>query len=224
MRYALLLVSLLLTGHAHASLGIDRSILAFQPGNPPRQDVIASNSGDTNLFLEVEVLEVTNPGTDQEQRTIVRDPESIGFIAAPRRLMVPPGGRRPIRLMNLNGHGDVERVYRVNVKPVMPPAESRGMGVRLIVAYQVLVFVAPKKSVVSLDSRREGNKLTLINNGNVNILLSNGEQCPMVYSQDCDPVNGTRLYPGNRAVIELPRPAPAEFDVEADGKRLRQRF
>lgn len=224
MRYALLLVAMLLASHSHASLGIDRSILVFEPGNPPRQDVIAGNSGDTNLFLEVEVLEVSDPGTDKEQRTVVRDPESIGFVAAPRRLMVPPGGRRPIRLMNLNGHGDVERVYRVNVKPVMPPAETRGMGVRLIVAYQVLVFVAPKKSVVSLDSQRDGNKLTLINNGNVNILLSNGAQCPMANSQDCDPVQGKRLYPGNQTVIELPRSAPVEFDVEADGKRLRQRF
>lgn len=224
MRYALLLATLLLASHAHASLGIDRSILVFEAGKAPRQDVIAGNSGDTNLFLEVEVLEVTDPGTDQEQRTVVRDPESIGFVAAPRRLMVPPGGRRPVRLMNLNGHGDVERVYRVNIKPVMPPAESSGMGVRLIVAYQVLVFIAPKKSVVSLDSQRDGNKLTLTNNGNVNILLSNGEQCQMVNSQDCDPVQGRRLYPGNQVVIELPRPAPVEFGVEADGKRLRQRF
>lgn len=224
MRYALLLAAFLLTGHAHASLGIDRSILIFESGKAPRQDVIASNSGSTNLFLEVEVLEVTNPGTDQEQRTVVRDPESIGFVAAPRRLMVPPGGRRPVRLMNLNGHGDAERVYRVNIKPVVPPAESSGMGVRLIVAYQVLVFVAPKESVVSLQSQRDGNKLTLTNNGNVNILLSNGEQCPMVNSADCDQVHGKRLYPGNQVVIELPRSAPVEFDVEADGKRLRQRF
>ncbi len=224
MRYALLLAALVLASHAHASLGIDRSILLFESGKAPRQDVIASNSGTTNLFLEVEVLEVTDPGTDQEQRTVVRDPESIGFVAAPRRLMVPPGGRRPVRLMNLIGHGDVERVYRVNIKPVMPPAESSGMGVRLIVAYQVLVFVAPKKSVVSLQSQRDGNKLTLTNDGNVNVLLGNGEQCLMVNSRDCDPVQGKRLYPGNQIVIELPHAAPVEFDVEADGKRLRQRF
>ena len=224
MRYTLLLATLLLTGHAHAALGIDRSILVFESGKAPRQDVIAGNSGETNLFLEVEVLEVTSPGTEHEQRTVVRDPESIGFVAAPRRLMVPPGGRRPVRLMNLNGHGEVERVYRVNIKPVLPPAESSGMGVRLVVAYQVLVFVAPKKSVVSLESHRDGNRLTLSNNGNVNVLLSNGSQCLMVNAQDCDPVQGRRLYPGNQVVIELPSAAPVEFDVEADGKRLRQRF
>ena len=146
-----LLTTLLLSPAALASLSIDRSILLFAAGESPRQDVMAGNDADSNLFLGVEVLEVLNPGTEQEQRNVVRDPESIGFIAAPRRLMVPPNSRRPVRLMNLNGHGDMERVYRVNIKPVLPPAETQGMGVRIVIAYQVLVFVSPEKVSVDLQ-------------------------------------------------------------------------
>ena len=76
-------------GYAHASLGIDRSILIFESGKAPRQDVIASNSGSTNLFLEVEVLEVTDPGSDQEQPAVVIDPESIGLVAAQAAPVMP---------------------------------------------------------------------------------------------------------------------------------------
>lgn len=220
----LLLTALLLSPAALASLSIDRSILLFAAGESPRQDVMAGNDGDTNLFLEVEVLEVLNPGTEEEQRNVVRDPESIGFVAAPRRLMVPPNSRRPVRLMNLNGHGDVERVYRVNIKPVLPPAETQGMGVRIVIAYQVLVFVSPEKVSVDLQGRREGNQLTLTNQGNVNVMLTNGRQCSESNPADCDEVKGKRLYPGNSMVIELPRTTAVEFEVEADGKRQVRRF
>ena len=51
----LLLTALLLSPAALASLSIDRSILLFAAGESPRQDVMAGNDGDTNLFLEVEV-------------------------------------------------------------------------------------------------------------------------------------------------------------------------
>jgi P pilus assembly chaperone PapD len=219
-----LLIGLLTTPAAVASLAIDRAILVFEAGKSPRQDVMASNAGDTNLFLEVEVLEVVNPGTDQEQRNVVRDPESIGFVAAPRRLMVPPRSRRPVRLMNITGHGDVERVYRVNIKPVLPPAETEGMGVRIVVAYQVLVFVAPKRIDVRLDGRRDGNRLTLRNTGNVNLMLANGRQCTMINGSDCIDVPGRRLYPGNTAVIELPNANPVTFEVDANGQRQIRQF
>ena len=219
-----LLASLLASPAALASLAIDRSILVFETGKSPRQDVMASNAGDTNLFLEVEVLEVISPGTDQEQRNVVRDPESIGFVAAPRRLMVPPQGRRPVRLMNINGHGDVERVYRVNIKPVLPPAETEGLGVRIVVAYQVLVFVAPKTIDVRLEGQRDGNRLTLRNTGNVNLMLANGRQCTMINGSDCVEVQGRRLYPGNSVVIELPSANPVTFEVDANGQRQIRQF
>ncbi|MFN3714226.1 MAG: molecular chaperone [Alcanivoracaceae bacterium] len=221
---SLLLLPLITSLPAQGALSIDRALLVFEPGKPARQDVNAGNSGENNLFLEVEVLEVTRPGTPEEERQAIRDPESIGFIAAPRRLMVPPGGKRPVRMMNLIGHGDTERVYRVNIRPVLPPVESSGLGVRIVVAYQVLVFVAPRQTRVELNARREGNRLLLTNRGNVNILLSNGSHCPMLGALDCDDLKGRRLYPGNEWVVELPGNGPVQFDVETGGKRNRQSF
>jgi P pilus assembly chaperone PapD len=218
------LICLLAAQFAHAGLTIDRAMVVFEPGKSSRQDVNAGNNGSANLFLEVEVLEVSNPGTPEEDRQVVRDPESIGFIAAPRRLMVPPGSKRPVRMMNLVGHGDSERVYRVNIRPVLPPAETSGMGVRIVVAYQVLVFVAPRQTRVELDTRREGNRLLLTNRGNVNILLSNGSHCPLPGALNCDELQGRRLYPGNEWTVDLPGNGPVQFDVEAGGKRSRQNF
>lgn len=201
----LLLATLLMASvQGHAAMILDRTILTFAAGEPPRHDVSVTNPDNENLYIEVSVLEVTNPGTPEETREVVKDPESIGLIAAPRLLMVPPGGRRNIRLVNLNGHGDSERVYRVNVTPTPPPAEAEGLAIRFLIAYQLLIFVEPETPVKNLVATRNGNVLQLHNDGNVNVFLSHGQQCQSKDKESCTEVTGTRLYPGNRKDIELP--------------------
>jgi P pilus assembly chaperone PapD len=107
--------------------------------------------------------------------------------------------------VNLEGHGDTEKVYRVDLRPVAPPEQMDSTGVRVLVGYQLLVFVAPAQTGVSLEGQRDGKSLTLTNKGNVNVLLHEGEQCPPSPStQPCEPVQGRRLYPGNRFSSPLP--------------------
>lgn len=226
--FLLFLLVVTLSGPASASMLIDRSILTFEAGSPSRQDVTVTNPTEDTMFLEVEVLQVTDPGTDDERREVVRDPASIGLIAAPRRLAIPAGGRRLVRLVNLDGHGDTERVYRVNITPIQPPAEAgeeRQIGLRIVVAYQLLIFVAPETARSGLEARREGNQLHLHNTGNVNVLLGDGRQCRGgLEGSDCESVTGRRLYPGNQTVLELPMDEAVSFQVETAGQRSRRRF
>lgn len=223
MRSLLLILSLLLSLTAHASMLVDRTILTFEPGAAPRHDVSITNPDNENLYIEVTVLDVANPGTEQETRTPVKDPESIGLVAAPRLLMIPAGGRRTVRLVNLNGHGDSERVYRVNITPVAPPIETKGMAIRVLIGYQVLVFVAPQKPQPNLVGRRKSNILTLENQGNVNLMLSDGQQCPTITLDSCAEITGRRLYPGNRYQIELPNNGPLFFRVtDGDASQMRE--
>lgn len=226
LRYAVALMGVLGWGAAGAAMVIDRAVIDFAADAPPRQDVLVANPDEQPLFVDIQVLDVRNPGTEEEARVPVRDPEAIGLIATPRRLMVPAGGQRLVRLVNLNGHGDSERVYRVNLKPVSGPVESEQMGVRVMVGYQLLVFVAPEQARVSLDAERRGKRLHLRNDGNVNVRLFQGRQCPggMSREADCVELKGRRLYPGNDHVIKLPYDAPVEFSVMADGKSSRRRF
>ncbi len=222
MRTLLLIPALLLSLSVHASMIVDRTILTFEPGAAPRHDVSVTNPDSENLYIEITVLDVTNPGTEEEARTPVKDPESIGLVAAPRLLMIPAGGRRTVRLVNLDGHGDTERVYRVNITPVPPPIEAKGMAIRVMIGYQVLVFVAPQTAKPELVGKRSGNTLTLENRGNVNLMLSDGQQCPTVTRDSCADIAGKRLYPGNRLAIELPNNGPVFFRV-TDGDHTQMR-
>lgn len=221
----LLLPGLIWTG-AHGAMSINRAVITFTPDDSPREDVVVSNPDEEALYIDVQVLDVLKPGTDEEERNVVKDPESIGLIATPRRLRVPPGGERLVRLVNLNGHADRERVYRVNLKPMSGPVESEQMGVRVLVGYQLLVFVEPREADVDLKAERDGKELMLHNRGNVNVRLHQGEQCPPepVQDDECREVSGLRLYPGNREVLELPREGPVTFSVTAAGESRKRRF
>lgn len=231
-RLVLAVLLMLLTPLVQASMVLDRSILVFAAGDAPRQDVTITNPDPETMFVEVEVLEVRHPGTDKEERLVVRNPEEIGFIATPTRLVLPSGASRIIRLVNLAGHGDTERVYRVNVKPVAAPEEEtpagdkeKRMSIKILIAYQLLIFVDPQQRNVLVEGRRDGNRLYLANKGNVNSYLYDGRQCKEGEPQaQCATLQAVRLYPGNEKVLTLPRDQAIEFQVEAAGQHNRQRF
>ena len=239
LRRILIIISGLMLQPAVAGIYVDKSIITFESGDALRQDVIISNPDPERAFVEVQVLEVNDPGTDDETRKVVKDPESIGLIASPRRLMIPPSSQRVIRLVSLNGFQDSEQVYRVNVRPVAGAVESDKMAVMVLVTYQLLVFVEPDRVVVNLEADRDGDILTLHNTGNVNVLLYDGQQCeadseaersdaasasvealinPENVEDNCVEVNSKRLYPGNQVSMTLPRSAPVTFRMTAAGE------
>ncbi len=79
-RYFLLIVLLALcspwtspTSQAAGGMLLNRSIVVFKPGQPPRQDATILNQEDENLYINIEILEVRNPGTEQSaSRAIIR--------------------------------------------------------------------------------------------------------------------------------------------------------
>lgn len=226
MRLLLAILTLCLAAWSQATIMIDRAVLDFPVDQPPRQDVVVTNPDPEPAFLEVEVLEVRHPGTADETRTVVKNPEALGLVASPRRLMVPPGAQRIIRLVSLKGHLDEEQVYRVNVRPAAGKVESDTMAVKILVAYQLLVFIAPRKADMALEGKRDGQSLTLKNTGNVNVSLHHGRQCPPGESAPgaCAEAPGHRLYPGNEITLQLPRNAPVEYSLTAAGSTSMRRF
>ncbi|MDX1803619.1 MAG: fimbria/pilus periplasmic chaperone [Alcanivorax sp.] len=208
-----------------ATMQVDRAIVHFPAGQPPRQDVVIRNPDDTPLFVDVRILTVTHAGTAQEKRELVKDPNAVSLIATPRRVMVPPGGLRRVRLVNLGGNGKSERVYRVDLKPVSGSEHLDKTGIRIMIGYQLLVFIDPQTPEDKLTSQRDGRTLTITNQGNENVVLHNGKQCPSSPStQDCRDVEGKRLYPGNSLKLDLPFDTPVEFSVSSAEHTRRQRF
>lgn len=203
----LLLSLLFYLGAASTQAGIllDKSIVDFPANEPPRQDVAVSNQGTDTAYVQVEVLKVTNPGTEQEQRIPVTDQEEISFVASPAKLAIPGGGRKLVRLVNLD-QGSQEQVYRINFTPVLPPLQENdaGMAVRVVVAYQVLALIHPDNPVEKLLVKREGRTLTFVNEGNSYALVADISQCQPNGEECKTDLGAKRLYAGNRFTVELP--------------------
>lgn len=219
--FPLLLLSVL-AGQTYASVLINRSLIAFTPGQA-REDILITNPDTEKTYLEINVLEVRSPGTPDEKWERVSDPETIGLVAAPRRVAIPPGGQRMIRLVNVGSHTDQERIYRLHVNPVAgggTDLNGKGISLKVLVGYQLLVVVSPREPTYAYDGQRTGKQLFLRNSGNSNVFFYDGKQCDA--AGDCTRVETLRLYPDNSRTIELPRDAPVTFSMTS-GKSTESR-
>jgi P pilus assembly chaperone PapD len=209
---------------------LERNIIHLQPNAPPRSDLRIANPDEETLFVEVEVLEVRNPGTAAERRIPVRDPGDVDFLVSPNRFIVPPGSRKIVRFVNTGGHSESERIFRVNFKPVSPPMEATQHAVRLVVGYQVLVVIAPEAPRPELKVNRTGGSLRIANVGNSSVLLRNGLQCRTEAALDardedaCQGITAHRVYPGGLWEAELPYDTPVEFTLSDGSGARRERF
>ena len=206
-------LSLLMTfsGMLSAAMIVERTVLHYQPGSPSRQDVEIRNPDEDTLYIQVDIYEVINPGSEDEERRLVTNPRDANFLVTPNRLAIPPGGRKLVRLVNLQELGEKERIFRVSLKPVIEDVESEQTAIKVLVGYQLLVLIQPAQPSPELTASREGNVLTLTNNGNTNILLHRGQQCAENDPGVCVDLPVRRLYPGNVWQIELEMDTPVQF-------------
>ncbi|MCB1692521.1 MAG: fimbria/pilus periplasmic chaperone [Pseudomonadales bacterium] len=208
-------IVLLWSAASAADMYVDRSIVIFEAGGQPRQDVKVSNTGDDVMYVQVEVLAVDHPGTEKETRTKVSDPKALKLLATPDKLIIPPGGQKLVRIVNLQASNDAERVYRINVTPIVAPLEEESSQLRIVVAYQILTIVQPDKPESNLVVSRTGQQVTFQNTGNTNVLLSEGKQCRPDDATQCEDLASRRLYAGNTWTLDLPFDAPISYSVRS---------
>jgi P pilus assembly chaperone PapD len=216
---ALVLLALFLPGTSVTALAeggmlLNRTIVVFLPGQAPREDVMILNQEEENLYVSIDIMEVRDPGTEQEVREKVTDPGQAKFVVTPNKLIIPPLGRKPVRLVNL-APGNLERIFRVNVTPVLPPLEDVTTSVvRVVVAYQLLVIVQPLQPIEDLQVTRNGRQLLFENRGNTNFLLSEGTQCDSD-GANCDELPTKRIYASNTFEVPLKYDTPVSYKLTA---------
>lgn len=207
---------------ASAELGLSQLIVELQPGKHDRQDVEVENSGPDQAFVEIDPREIVSPGTTPEQSRTDPDPEKLGLLVSPSRLILQPGERRLIRFATLAPTSDRERVYRVTVKPVVGKLSSAQSGLKVLLGYDVLVLVRPSVPDAELSAARNDGKLTFRNDGNVSVELTEGQQCDA--PGHCTELPDKRLYAGASWTVALKSAAPAEYTVVSPGHQDRRRF
>lgn len=209
------------------SMLLDRMIVYFEPGKTPRQDIRVSNIGTGNLYLQTEVYKVLNPGSDNEERVRLTNPDEMKLLTTPQKSVVRPRGQRTVRVVSLETPKDEEAVYRITFRPVTAEVEATGNGIQLLVAYQALVFVRPEKPVYQVVARREKDQVTFTNTGNSNVLLRNGEQCKdrLKESECVEITTGGRLYAGQELTLTLPgKGGLVKFGVYNGTREVMQEF
>ncbi|MFK8032055.1 MAG: molecular chaperone [Gammaproteobacteria bacterium] len=212
----LILLAFICTGLAtpvSANMLVSNSIIHFGGDQPGREDVEIENPTDEPMYIKVTPSIVHNPGTEDESRDVITNPKKAGLLVSPNKLVIPPGGRKLIRFVNLRPQAAQEHVYRVAITPVVNDVKANATGVKILIGYEVLVLTQPVNAQPVLVAERNGSTLNFRNDGNTNVLLREGYQCPFKTEdkEQCEPLNGKRIYPGNNWSVSLPLDRPVEY-------------
>lgn len=207
-----------------ANMSIDKAIVVFEPNASPREDVEIGNQGDDVLYIQVEVFEIKAPGTPSEERIQITNPDDIGLLVTPNKIIIPPHGHKLVRLVNLIPAVDEDRIYRIKFTPMVGPLQSDTIGVKVIVAYGILVIVQPPSPDPQLEVIRNGKQLTVKNKGNTNALFQDGTQCPEDKTLECLPLASKRVYAGTEWTTDLPQDQTANYYVTVGTKTKKRKY
>ncbi len=197
-----------------ADMSLDRSIVYFDKKGWKRQDVQVSNLANETLYLQTEVYRVLNPGRPNEEKILATTSEEMKLMATPHKSSIKPQGERVVRLFNRENNLTEEKVYRVLFRPVTGPLKEQKQKqmVKLLVAYEILVFVRPSQPVFKVDGVIRGNKLELSNTGNSNVMLRRGRQCAS--KDECTSIwKNKRLYTGQSWSVDLTGEGEVKFAI-----------
>lgn len=198
-----------------ATLSINNVIIDFSDPGRRVSDVELENKGKDRLYVTVEPSRIANPGEAVERRVQDPDPEKLGLLVTPARIVLEPGERKLLRFAVMGEPRNVDAIYRVTVKPVAGRVTSAVSGVKVMVGYDLLVIRRPVRPQAAVVGARVGGFLVLRNTGNTNALLFDGKQC----SPQCRPVETKRLYPGNEWRVKINGAAPVTYKMQV-GKTI----
>lgn len=208
---------------ASAQIALSEMIVDFQPGKDARQDIEVWNKSPDRAYVAVEPSEIVNPGTPSEARRQDPDPEKLGLLVSPARMILEGGERKLLRVAEISPPTDRERVYRVTVKPVVGPVTSSQSGLKVLVGYDVLVLVRPAHPQPNVSFTRSGDTATFRNDGNVSVELIDGRQCDSS-GNVCSDLPGKRLYAGAQWSEPLLPGRHAEYTLQSPGQSMRKTF
>lgn len=190
---ALSILAVVGTAPAQASIVLSQVVVDFAPDGKLAQDIDVSNDDKEVAYVAIAPFQIAAPGTSEERRTAIIDPEAGGLLVTPQRLILQPGERRTVRIAAIGARDAVDRIYRVTIKPVAGPVSASVNAIKLLVGYDVLVIQRPAAPAARIVGLRAGGTLTLRNGGNTNAELYDGKLC---VGSDCRSMPSKRLYAG----------------------------
>lgn len=202
---------------AFAQLSVSQLIVELKPGVSRAADIEIYNDSDERNFVSVEPREIVDAGLAGEKPLLSPDPEKLGLLVSPTRMVIEPRQRRRLRIAAIGLMPARERVYRVTVKPVAGDVTGAETGLKLLVGYDLLVLVRPPASKPIVDARRTSGFLTIVNRGLASVELAGGKQCDGD-GRNCQALPSKRLYAGASWRQSLPRSSGGEYRIRSSDR------
>ena len=175
--------------------------------NANTRDVVEVKSLDNsrNVYFKTILREVLDPqkGTNS-QYSEDRDPSQSGIFVTPNKAVITPDQKTEnISIINTNKNLEKERVYRLDVIPVIPKVagEQFQAQMKVLLAYDVLIHVQPQNPTISHEYYFDNGAFFFKNSGNMHVLLSNGMQCNA--SDKCSPINTGKVFADKTVSVAL---------------------
>jgi hypothetical protein len=129
----------------------------------------------------------------------IKSPQESDLFFSPSRIVLESSESNfpyeKIRVINMNKNLEKERVYRIRVEPVINGfsiKSEKTIGIKILTAYETLIFVQPDKIKKDIKVKFDGGKVLFKNNGNINSYFSKMESCDK--DDICNIEQGFRLY------------------------------
>ena len=130
---------------ASAEIAVSQLIVELKPGASRAADIEIYNDSEERSFVSVEPREIVDAGLDNEKSRLSPDPEKLGLLVSPTRMVIEPRQRKRLRIAAIGPVLPRERVYRVTVKPVTGDVSGTETGLKLLIGYDLLVLVRPPR-------------------------------------------------------------------------------
>lgn len=208
---------------ANAQLSVDPAIITFESNDDARKDIKVRNTGTRTQYFQISAARILEPGIYPETYVESPNPEKVGLLVAPRRIVLQPNEERVVRVILLEEVEDWDKAWRVHIEPTIGDIETDKAVAVTLLAFKALIIARPENPTTEIVGTRNGRKLTLVNQGNSNVVLTDGQQCP-ADNTPCHSVRGTRLWPGLEWTIDLPSDAAVTFMARGIGEEQTVEF
>lgn len=218
-----LMIAMVPAAPACAELAVSQLIVELKPGATRAADLEIYNDSDERSFVSVEPREIIDAGLDTEKSQPSPDPEKLGLLVSPMRLVIEPHQRKRLRIAAIAPVPLRERIYRVAIKPVAGDVSGTETGLKLLIGYDLLVLVRPPVNTPEVEVRRTGRVLTILNQGNASVELAEGKQCDGT-GESCQALPSKRLYAGVSWQQSLPGSTQGEYRIRSGNEWSTVRF
>ncbi len=224
---------------AYAGINATPLWVTLQPGsggtngNTANIANIVVNNPDSNVaYVKTTILKVEKIG-DPNSPTVEfqpgDNPQQFGLLVSPTKFAIKPNNSITVRVSNLNPNPTQDAQYTILFTPVSNPNASSSdtststnnssskvnLNMHVVVSYQTSVFVVPKNITMKVCTKTTGNNVTVNNQGNTFIQMTNGQLCN-TQGQNCNPFASYdyKLIPaGNSFTLQIPQAGVVTYTV-----------